>query len=131
MNNNERRWLEIQFYYFCFDIMRVRNNIMDVMAYIECTKNLGNVHTDYVQIIAQEILTSIRCRPTKQEVTVLATQFNVPVKSIKARTGYCNKTHYNALESEITIYPRLSFEKDNYIKEFLDYINIIKGAGII
>ena len=131
MDNNERRWLEIQFYYFCYDLMRIRNNIVDVMNFIDCMKSLGNTHTDYIQLIAQELLTSIRYRPTRKELTILATQFGVPAKRIKARTEYCNRTHYEALKEDIHIYPRLSLEKDMYIKEIIDIINIIKGAGII
>lgn len=133
-NLAQDRWTEIQFYYITADLLQLRNNMMDVMDIIDNFAMIGKYSPEPIKTIAQEVLSSIRYRPTREEFVLICHKFDVPVKEIKTRCGIHNRTLYELLaedkENPRMFYPRLRPEQTEQIKAFVNTFNKIKGVGL-
>lgn len=130
----EKRWLEVQFYYICSDILALRNNIMDVMEMIDNLAIFGGYIPDQVKPIAQEVLSSIRVRPSREEFCILCRKFKVQINKIKQRARIHNRTLYQIFEEHEKnpriFYPRLQPEQLEIVKQFVDSFNKVRGVGL-
>ena len=129
------RWIEIQFYYICSDILNLRNNIMDVMDIIDSLAFVGNYNAEQTKQLANEILSTIRFKPTREEFCLISREFGVPINSIKARTGIHNKTLYEMFEKNKQdprfFYPKLTEHKVQVAEQFVIIFNNFKKVGLI
>lgn len=135
MSNTELRWLEIQFYFVCKDLLQINNNLMDVLDYIDTIAFFDKEYnTQVLKLTAQEILSVPRYKPTTEEFCLICRHFNVPVKRIKEKLHIHNRTLYNLFETnthdERIFYPKLRKEQHTAINTFINIINKIKGVGI-
>lgn len=131
----QARWTELQFYYICTDLLSLRNNMLDVMDMIDNLTIFGNYNPEQLKMLAQEMIASIRCRPSKEEFCILCHLNKVPVTKIKEKIPKLhNKTYYAILEEHEKnprmFYPRLRPEQLTLIIPFVEAFNKFKGVGL-
>lgn len=128
------RWTEIQFYFICLDVISVRNNIMDLMDFIDNMTLFGRYEPERIKPLAQEILSSLRYRPSKEELCLICHKFKVPVAVIKQKTGIHNRTLYQLLDADEKdprmFYPRFRQDQTDIIQTFVDTFNNFKKVGL-
>ena len=128
----EDRWTEIRFYYFCLHLYRVRHNIMDLMYAIETMSQLGPVKVQRIKAASGRFIGDIFQTPIKEEVLYLANLAKANPKDIKRTFGYsARQMQYYAKEPH-TMYcrPRSTPEDMEAIKQFMQIVDIFKG-GIV
>lgn len=130
----ELRWIEIQFYQMCIDLFKIRNNIMDVMYFIDFIGEYTGENSDKYKILANEVINSSRIKPTREELIILSHHFKVPIKKLKEKIKVHNKTIYRIINEDKTnpryFYPRLSNEQLKICSEFIEAVNKFKNIGI-
>lgn len=132
--STEQRWIELQFYFICADLLSLRNNLIDVMDMIDNLALFGDYSPEYIKPIAQEVLASVRIRPSKEEFCILCHIFKKPVAQIKQRTQIHNKTLYKIIEDHKEnprlFYPRLKPEQLQLITQFINTFNKFRKVGL-
>jgi hypothetical protein len=130
----EQRYIELQFYYICVDILNIRNNLMDVMDIIDAFAIFNTYQPEVLKTIAQEVVTSVRYRPSNEEFILLCHKNRVPIKHIKLRTKLANRTLYNLIEADNKdprlFYPRLPPNKIEIITKFVTIFNNMRKVGL-
>ena len=129
-----KRWAEVQFYYIINDILKIRNNIMDVMQNIDYLSGIGKYNPEAVKEYAQEILSSPRVRPIKEETILLCRLNNIPVKIIKQKFKIHFQTLYKLFDKQekdpMVFFPRFSDVQNEQIQLYINAFNTIKGVGL-
>lgn len=130
--NEEDRWEEIRFYYFCLHMYQIRSNMMDLMYAIETISQIGTFPVQKVKSIAGSIISEIVNTPGKDEILYLASKAKVAPKDIKRFFGYSyRQMNYTANTAEDPhYYPRSSPQDVKIIKSFMQIVDQFKG-GII
>jgi len=130
----EARWLEIQFYYICIDVLNLRNDMMDVMDFIDNLRLFGDYDVETLKQTAQIIITSQHHKPRREEFCVMAQIFEVPIRTIKRVTNMHNKTYYALKHTEgqnpRMFYPRCTAEQREGIANFLTCFEKLKKVGL-
>ena len=128
------RWIEIQFYYACIDILAINNEILDLFDLIEAFAALGHQDTETVKLLAQEALSTIRFRPSKEEFIAISWQFDMPAKNIKERLRVHNRTYYDIVNHEKQdprmFYPRTDTDAVKHMYKFINIFNKLRKVGI-
>lgn len=132
--SKNERWIELQFYYICADILAIRSDFMDIINIIDALTIFGKYNAEEVKQISQEALQSLRFRPIREEFCILCHHNGVNIQYIKRRALVNNRTLYNTLTKENiesrAFYPRLTSNKIKVIKEFINCFNSFKKVGI-
>lgn len=127
------RWLEISFYYFCTDILRINNDIMDAMALVEALAPIANYDIIPAKALVQEILVTYQLRPNQEEIALLMHKRGFTFREIKQTIKMgSDKITYLIADDKINprmFYPRLSSKKLEIMKKILATIDIIGKAG--
>lgn len=127
------RWLEISFYYFCTDILKVHNDIMDVMALVEALAPIAQYDIIPAKSLVQEVLVTYQLRPNQEEIALLMYKRGFTFREIKKTIGMgTDKITYLVNEDKHNprmFYPRLSVKKLEIIKKLLTAVDIIGKAG--
>ena len=103
MTNQEIRWLEIQYYMLCYKLYHLNNDMQDITTTLEQIWSL--YHTFNLEIaknIAQTLLITIRSKPKRNEIVLIAKELNVPTKDIIKLTGYTRRYIYKLFASNTT-----------------------------
>lgn len=128
-----KRWLEVQFYYICYDMYKTNNEFFDLMDYIQLAYNLRPFNIQIVQDCAQRVLTFPVYRPYKPEAIFLADWGGMRQKDIKAYFKLNDRDYYRHLNKYISDKPYLiNHFKDEELEEiqkFVNFHNFIKGVG--
>lgn len=128
------RWVEVSFYYFCFDIINNKSNIQDIFTTIEGLAHLGNYDIIPLQALTQRILSTYAIQPTREELVLLCHKANMPVKDIMKLLRISNRSVYNIVEDDKTnpraFFPRLSPEETLLVDKFMTCVQKIKKAGL-
>ena len=128
------RWTELQFYFICVDILKERNNIMDVMDLIDSLAIFGTYPPEPIKMLAQEVISSVRYRPSKEEFSAICHVFGASVKDIKHKGNISNRLYYRIIEdfkqNPIMFYPRMQKPKLELITKFVTQFNKLKKYGI-
>ena len=121
-NNNDKRWLEIIFYFLCRKIFMINNQFTDIVEFINGYRwtNMFNCDILVNTITEEKILLNTRFIPSKQEFLVMMNDKNCRLrmdkKSIRelikdTEYTYWRKDIFHAeMREEINqtlIYPRL------------------------
>lgn len=121
-NNNDKRWLEIIFYFLCRKIFMINNQFTDIIEFINGYRwtNMFNCDILVNTITEEKILLDTRFIPSKQEFLVMMNDKNCRLrmdkKSIRelvkdTEYTYWRKDVFHAeMREEINqtlIYPRL------------------------
>lgn len=130
----EYRWIEIQFYYICQDLLALNQNILDVLDFIQYSDNITPFNANIVSECAQRILTQPIFRPTREEIIVLGAQAKVKMIDIKRRIGINNRDYYlifdTAMQDPPYFYPRFTHAELDEINIFVKFANKFKEVGI-
>ena len=128
-----RRWIEIKFYYLLKDIMYMCGDLFKTLEWLD-TLVLNNAYNPlYVKQYGMELLQTPWAAPAKEEVVILATQFDYPMRAVKRWIGVHNKTYYIILKGEKEnphlFLPRFQPDADEEIEKFLKFIDTLRGLG--
>lgn len=128
------RWDEIQFYSICNCILKIRNNMMDVLRFIENLNFAGNYDIKKVQELANQILSNRYFIPNKDELCMIYYLHGYSVNWINQKTGYTKSEIYSVLKKyetqPIYIFSRFNVSDVEIFKPFLDAFNKIRKAGL-
>lgn len=130
----EERWIELQFYYLCIDILNLRGNIADIMDFIDGMSYLGSYSPLIIKQIANEVIHSPYIRPSKDEFILLCRLNKLTIEYIRKRTKTCNREIYdlwNQHKDDLPYFrPRLQPDQIHNLKQFLEFLHTMKGWGI-
>lgn len=124
------RWVEIKFYILCKKITKDFNNDTRVIQnIIQGLELYGGYKADIVKTACIQIITDMRCRPSKREIIILAHLSEQPLAPIIRTIKSCTVTAYKYInehkENPIYIMPRLDKDKLNEIELFMKaYTNL-------
>lgn len=128
------RWLEVSFYYFCQDILKTNNDLMDVMELVEALAPLGKYEAEPVKRIVQEVMIMYHLLPTREEFALLLYHNGIQIRQIKQYTKMGINKLYKMIEDDKTdprvFFPRLDGSKLALIKKFMDTIERVRKAGL-
>lgn len=131
---NEQRWIEIQFYYMCFDIYNINHEFPDVSDYVQFANNLTQFNQSIVLEAAQRVLTFPSHRPTREEVIILGAYAGIKMVDIKKYVQIHNRDYYAIIEGARKnppyFYPRLGPEEIEEVTKFVEFHNKFKEVGI-
>lgn len=133
LSDATRRWYEVKFYYFCFDLYHIRKNMLDVMYAIEALAQIGEFNIKDVKTLAGKLLSDPYYLPTRDELILLCALFGVPRKTIAEyveRSTSAVNTFIQNKKDTYSPYPRLSINEDEELGKIVKLIDIIKKAGI-
>lgn len=132
--NTTARWVEVQVWYICQNIMSKHSNIMELMNLIDGLAGYGEYPAEAVKVIVNELITSRRYAPSDEERILLMYLAKVPTNFIKRKTGKSGKSLYKLVHEHETnpraFYPRLAKEQIIILEKFLDTIKSLKGLII-
>lgn len=130
--DEQDRWTEIRFYYFCLHTYQIRFNMMDLMYAIETMSQLDNLKVQRLKAASGRLIGDISQTPLKEEVLYLATLAKVSPKEIKKAFGYTARQmrYYANSNNTFYCYPRSTPEDMAAIRQFMTIADNFKG-GII
>lgn len=129
----ENRWFEIQFYLICNTITNQCNKDLRVIQrIIEGLELYGSYDANMVKTACIQILSDMRCKPSKREIIILAHFSDKALAPVIRLIGSCNKTAYKYIydykENPIFIMPRLEEAKLKHVILFIKAYNKLKGV---
>lgn len=128
------RWLEVSFYYFCQDILKTNNEIMDVMDLVEALAPLGKYEVEPVKNIVQEVMIMYHLLPTREELALLLYHNGIQMRKIKRYTKMGLEKLYKIIEEDKNdpraFYPRLDSAKLALINKFMETVSRVRKAGL-
>ena len=131
---SEKRWIEIQFYFICFDLYQLNNEFPDIMDYMQFISNVSPLNTTLLSECAHKSLTQAYLKPTRAEIIVLGAYNDIKMVNIKKYVSINNRDYYGIIEKARNDPPYLYCKfKTNEIEEmqkFVDFHNKLKGVGI-
>ena len=129
----KKRWIEIQFYCICTDLLKINNSIVDVLSTVDFIATLGNFSGEQIKILTQELLTTLRYRPDRYEYCTLAHENKVNIKYIKKRLRICNRDLYNILEQDRReprpVFPKMLNEQHILAEKFINTFKKLQEVG--
>lgn len=112
------------------NILNRRNNLIDVMAFVEGLSPICNVPPEQMKLIAQEVLYSIRCRPAQEELVLIYRKLKIPIRDVMQNMNIHSRTLYRIYgedkKNPRIFYPRLATEQIELIKSFVNLFNSLK-----
>ena len=133
-DTEQARWVEVQFYVIVQDLFNLHHSIQDVMDTIDNLTYLENYNPTLLKSFANETLVTMRIKPSKEEMCILAYRAGIPPKNIKEKFKMYNKTLYRILDRNdlgpYYIYPKSSKKKQDQAELFIKAFNTLKGVGI-
>ena len=128
------RWLEVSFYFFCYDILEEHNDIMDLMCIIEALAPIGKYEVEPLKALTQQILITYNLHPTREELAILMFAHGSRVEDIRRVTKLGKDKvyqlyHDNKMNPRMFI-PRLTETQRALIEKFTDAMIFIRKAGI-
>lgn len=133
LTDPKRRWAEIRFYLFCYDIFQERKDMMDIVYCIEAMAQLNTFKQRPVKSAAGKLLGDPYYVPLRDEVIILANKNGMSqrdlAKKFKLTPMQINRIIKNK-QDVFSYNPQLDIDEDEQIIKFLDALDIIKKAGI-
>ena len=129
----KRRWAEIRFYYFCYDIYKIKNNLVDVIYVIEAISQIGNFKISKIKTVAGKMLSDPYYMPLENEMIMAAHKNDYPMANIAT---YLNKTRQyiykvvNRDKDKFAFIPKCDIDEDEQIVKFLGLLDTLKKAGL-
>ena len=133
MNLAQRRWAEVEFYYFSLDIYHINNDMLDVASMIETLALMTKKSkVERLKGLSAKLLTDISSTPTTLELVFLMKDQNYSTKEISKATNKSTKQINRYLtNNEPPIFtPKLKESDDIQIAKFMETVHKIKQAGI-
>lgn len=131
---NKERWLEIRFYYFCYDIYQIRHDHYDIAYAIEAVAQIENFNITKIKHLASRAMTDYTIAPTDQEFIYLSHEAGVPVVNTIKKLKM-SRTHYHRLLKKAEnfgteYYPKFMKHDREAISNFLQILKKFQQAGV-
>ena len=130
MTPEECRWYEVLTYNVFINSLNLQHEFKTIMCIVDALAPVGKYNAEHLKITINELITSVRCKPTKEEFVILLRKRNTPVRQIHDLTGLCNRTIYKIIKQEEAdprpIYNKLTEKQDILLKNFIDTLHKIK-----
>ena len=130
MTPEEGRWYEVLIYNVFTNSLKLQHNFNSIVHIVDALSPIGNYNTEHLKITINELISSIRSRPTNEEYVLLLRKRNIPVRAIHELTGMCNRTIYKIIKDNDTdpkpIYNKLTLQQDELLKKFAETLHKIK-----
>lgn len=131
MTLEERRWMEIQLFYFCYDLYNIRKDLLDVVYAIDAIAQIGNFKTLRMKDIAAKLLERQSNQIHPKEFIHVAHANGVPIIKIAERVNLDRSTVYRTVKEPIPAFHPLFDESiDKEIGRFLQLLEVFKKAGV-
>lgn len=133
LTNFRRRWAEIRFYYFCYDIYKINKNMLDVVYVVESISQIGEFKVSLIKNIAGKMLSDPYYMPVENEMIMAAYKNDYPMSTL---AKYLKKTRqyiYKVIkrdEEKFAFIPKCEINEDEQLVKFLDLLELIKKAGL-
>lgn len=126
----EARWIEVQFYYLCINILEETRNVDKVLTFIEGMSFFQSIKTEALKILAYDFLTKAEYQPTKSEYAILAYLNKVPTRRIMKHAHLNPPTFWQIIKNyksnPTKFYSRLTPDKHDIIKKMLQAVEFLK-----
>lgn len=132
INEHQRRWLEIRFYYFCLDIYHIKNDILDVRYVVEAIAAIGNLSQLQLTKLAFNMMNERYFLPVNEEVVMAAYKAGLKTKDIATFSKLTRQRVLQIIKDQENDYyfcPRLEIDEDILLSKFMPIANTIKKAG--
>ncbi len=126
-----KRWVEIQFYFICIDLLKMNNDLEDVMNTIDfiCSVYLRSGQNELLKSIAGQVILTNNLKPSRIEYLLVASENKHPQKHIQKRAQLSRQTIYAMLKENekdpIGFYTRLNetqfIQVEQFVKGFLQF----------
>ena len=134
MTNEDRRWVEIRFYYAVSDIVDLKKDMYMALEFIDTLLIFDSFNPTLIKQYAVQCLQSAWIRPSREETVILGKKYKRPIKTIKDRLRIHNRTLYMTLERHsddgFFFLPKLELHQHEEIIKFLSALDKVKGLGI-
>ena len=135
LSEQQRRWCEIQFYYFCLDIYNIHKDMIEVVLMVEVIANIGHLDYKMLKRLAGIMLGDPYYLPVKEEIISLAHAYGCKATNICKDLNIARQTVYNVLKNpnRNTIThstPLLRINEDQELQKFCNILPMIQKAGI-
>lgn len=133
MDLAQRRWAEIEFYYFSLDIYHINYDMMDVASMIETIAMMTKkAKIERLKGLSAKLLTDIGSTPTTLELVFLMYNQGFNTKEIGKATNKSSRQINRYLNNnEPPIFtPKLNEADDIQLAHFMETVNKVKQAGI-
>jgi hypothetical protein len=134
LTDEKRRWIEIRFFYFCYDVYQLNHDMIDVINTIELMNSLGDFDLKLVKKASGKVLGMQSNLPTKEEIICLAVKNGIKQRAL-CKTLEMKPSTVSVIantKSEIYEYcpPRLDIDEDTNILKFLDIWENFQKVGL-
>lgn len=129
----KRRWAEIRFYYFCYDIYKIKKNMLDVVYVIEAISQIGTFKVSQIKTIAGKMLSDPYYMPVENEMIMAAYINEYSMSAIAKYLHKSRQTIYDAIkrcENKFAFIPKCDIDEDEQLVKFLDLLDLLKKAGL-
>ena len=135
LSEQQRRWSEIKYYYFCMDLYHINHDMIEVILLIEAVAHLGKLDYKLLKSITAKMLGDPYYLPARDEVislayaygltqTEISKQFDLPRVSV---SRIIKDPRRNAVNAPI---PLLDIVEDQEMYRFCQLLPLIQKAGI-
>lgn len=129
----KRRWAEIRFYYFCYDIYKINKNMLDVVYVVEAISQVGEFKISLIKNIAGKMLSDPYYMPVENEMIMAAYKNEYSMSTLAKYLHKSRQYIYKVVnrdEEKFAFIPKCEINEDAQIVKFLDLLDIIKKAGL-
>jgi hypothetical protein len=141
MTPYEKRWLEIEYYFYVWDLITETGDIAYMLQLIEILSFFGTIDKDKLSKLTLDIMTAPRFKPTYEETAVIVwwMKNNLPANISKAtalrkKFGIEWQVQYNIYERDQknprVFYPKLNDEQLEEISNFWTSLDHLTRMGI-
>ena len=128
-----RRWAEIRFYYFCFDVYKIKKNLLDVVYLVESISQLGNCKVSLLKTVAGKMLSDPYYMPVENEMILAAYKNNYPIADIASYLNKSRQAIYKIVkrdDEKFAFIPKCDIYEDEQLVKFLELLDTFKKAGL-
>lgn len=134
LSEYQRRWSEIQMYYFVKDMFNIHKDSADVVAATDAICKIGKVNTGTVRTVITKMLNDPYFIPYSSEVIILGriqgmSDIELARLMKMSRQGIYKHVKYHKENYEP--YPRYEIDEDQELYKFLETWNTVRKAGIV
>lgn len=135
LSEQQRRWSEIKYYYFCLDIYHINNDMIEVILLIEAIAHIGQLDYKLLKNITGKILADPYYLPVKDEVISLAYAYGLSKSEISRQFSFNRATINVVLQNQkrntlLSSIPLLSVAEDQEMYKFCKLLPSIQKAGV-
>ena len=128
-----RRWAEIRFYYFCYDIYKIKKDLLDVVYLVESISEIGRCKTSVIKTVAGKMLSDPYYMPLENEMILAAHKNDYPLQAIATYLEKPRQNIYrivNRDKNKFAFIPKCGIDEDEQLVKFLEILDTFKKAGL-